>query len=142
MLALFLLVQGHNAPGGGFIAGLAAAGSIALQLLAFDMEHVERVFPFNFVNVVAVGLMLAAGVGFAPVFLGLPFLTSAFESFTLPVIGPVEVSSAFFFDVGVFLVVVGAMMVVIKGIAGDNGFRQQGEESAQALKEDAELWRL
>src|SRR5690606_39534154 len=68
-----------NAPGGGFIAGLAAAGSIALQLLAFDMEHVERVFPFNFVNVVAVGLMLAAGVGFAPVFLGLPFLTSAFE---------------------------------------------------------------
>lgn len=142
MLTVFLLVQGHNAPGGGFIAGLAAAGAIALQLLAFDMEYVDRLFPFNFLDVVAIGLILAAGVGFAPVFLGLPFLTSAFKTFDLPVIGHVEMASAFFFDLGVFLVVVGAMMVVIKGIAGDSSFRKHGEESARALKEDAELWRL
>lgn len=142
MLALFLLVQGHNAPGGGFIAGLAAAGAIALQLLAFDLDYVNRVFPFNFVNVVAAGLLLAAGVGFAPVLLGLPFLTSAIWTFEVPLIGHVEIGTAFFFDVGVFLVVVGAMMVALQGIAGDTGFREREEEAAGTLKEDAELWRL
>src|SRR5690606_4072387 len=137
----FLLVKGHNAPGGGFIAGLLVAGSIILQLLAFDLETVNKMFPLNFVNVVAAGLILAAVTGFAPFLLGLPFLTSGFDTLHLPVLGPVEITSAFFFDLGVFLVVVGSMMTVIKEIASDNNFREHADEASQALKEDAELWK-
>lgn len=141
IIAVFLLVSGHNAPGGGFIAGLLAAASLVLLMLAFDLDYVQSLLPVNYINVVTIGLVLAAGVGFAPLLSGLPFLTSAFRTYSLPLIGAVELSSAVVFDVGVFLVVTGSVMTVIQGIAADSDDDSEAEEVRAALREDAELWR-
>lgn len=141
ILAAFLLFAGHNAPGGGFIAGLLAAAAFILQMLAFDLEYVAKLFPVNPLGVVATGLILAAGVGFVPMLLGYPFLTSAFTTITVPIIGRGELTSVFFFDLGVFFVVVGAMMTVIKEMASDNSYHSRVDEMREVVKEDSELWK-
>jgi len=91
--------------------------------------------------VVATGLILAAGVGFVPMLLGYPFLTSAFTTITVPIIGRGELTSVFFFDLGVFFVVVGAMMTVIKEMASDNSYHSRVDEMREVVKEDSELWK-
>ncbi len=108
VFALYLLLRGHNLPGGGFIAGLATAISLILLSLAIGLEELHRVMRFDPVRLAVAGLALATLSGIVPPLFGRPFLEH-FDAHLahLPLIGDLHVGTPLAFDVGVYLVVVG-----------------------------------
>jgi multicomponent K+:H+ antiporter subunit A len=113
MVAVFVFLRGHNLPGGGFIAGLIAALAIVLQNLANGIGWTAQRLRTDMHSWLAAGLLLAAGTGMVAMALGYPFLTSAHTHVHWPVVGGFELASAMFFDAGVFLVVVGATVMIL-----------------------------
>jgi multicomponent Na+:H+ antiporter subunit A len=117
LFSIYLLLRGHNAPGGGFIAGMLTAVAIILQMVAFDVESFKQEIPWNPLHIVMLGLMLSALTGLGALAFGRPFLTSAFGHFQLPFLGEVELVTAALFDLGVYLVVVGTTLGIIRTVA-------------------------
>jgi len=114
VFALYLLLRGHNLPGGGFIAGLATAISLILLSLAIGLEDMHRVMRFDPVRLAAAGLMVATVTGAAPILFGRPFLEHFDFHFTrVPVFGDLHVGTPLVFDIGVYLVVVGIACKII-----------------------------
>src|SRR4030042_3936736 len=95
IFSLYLLGRGHNSPGGGFIAGVLAGLTIALQLNVFGIKYVRNIFVFDSISIIFLGLLVAAGTGFVSIVFGFPFLTSSFKIIHLPLLGKVEIASAF-----------------------------------------------
>lgn len=116
LFSIFLLFKGHNEPGGGFIAGLMASVSIVLIYITYDIETVKKFMPVSYPAMIALGLTFAAGMGLGGVVLGYPFLTQTFDYFQIPLIGEIELATALIFDIGVFLTVVGATLLIISSI--------------------------
>ena len=115
--AAFLLLRGHDLPGGGFVAGVTMAVAFILQYMARGTVWVEarlRVLPMRWMGI---GLLLAVGVGAAAWLFDRPFLTSSFSYVEIPLIGAVPLASAFLFDLGVFALVVGATVLMLIAIA-------------------------
>ncbi len=117
MVSVFIFLRGHNAPGGGFIAGLVTAIALILQYVAFGMGWTQQRLPRDFHPVAALGILIAGSTGVASWFFGAPFLTSAHGHIHLPVVGDIELASAVSFDLGVYLVVVGATMLVMANLS-------------------------
>ncbi|WP_436907206.1 MnhB domain-containing protein [Halosimplex marinum] len=133
--ALALLFQGHNLPGGGFIAGVLTVTAFALVYIIFGLDYLEtelldrtpgvRSEPESGIVreyglVFAFGLALAAGSGIAAIALGYPFLTQAVAFVEpLPVYGYLEVASALAFDLGVYAVVVGALLTILAEVGAE-----------------------
>ncbi len=117
LMSVFILLRGHNLPGGGFIAGLITAVALILQYLANGVAWTRERLPQNLLPLMGWGLLLAAVTGLASLALGYPFLTSAHGHLHLPVplVGELdlELASAMAFDLGVYLVVVGAVLTVL-----------------------------
>jgi multicomponent Na+:H+ antiporter subunit B len=108
MLALYLLLRGHNLPGGGFIAGLASAISLILLSLALGVVAMPRILRFDPVRLAAAGLLLAIATGAAPLVLGRPFLEHFHTHWpAVPLLGELHVGTPLLFDLGVYLLVVG-----------------------------------
>ncbi len=126
MVAVFIFIRGHNLPGGGFIAGLVAAVALILQYLANGLAWTGTRLKIDMHRVIAVGLLIATLTGLVSMSLGYPFLTTTFTYLTWPVVGKFEVASAIAFDLGVFLVVVGAtvMSLVQLGKLSDASHKQ------------------
>jgi multicomponent Na+:H+ antiporter subunit B len=118
--SLNLFFAGHNTPGGGFIGGLITAAAIVLLLLAFDMKTINKILPFDFKKVAALGLLIAALTGMGSFLFDVPFLTHTFGYFDLPIFGKTELATAVLFDTGVYLVVVGVTMTIIQTIGEDD----------------------
>lgn len=118
--SFYLFFAGHNAPGGGFIGGLMTASAILVLYLAFDKKVMNKVISFDFTVVIGIGLLFAVGTGIASMLFDYPFLTHFFDYFQFPFFGEVELTTALTFDLGVYLVVVGAAMSIILVIAGDD----------------------
>jgi multicomponent K+:H+ antiporter subunit A len=117
VVAVFLLLRGHDLPGGGFVAGVTMAVAFILQYMARGTVWVEarlRVLPVRWMGI---GLLLAVIVGAAAWLFGRPFLSSAFSYVDIPLIGVVPMASAFLFDLGVFALVVGATVLMLIAIA-------------------------
>lgn len=114
--AAFLFLKGHNAPGGGFIAGLLFAVAIVLRYVTWEPQRLPRRGSSRFVTVVAFGLAISLLSAAVPVFLGYPFFTQTFGFFHVPLIGEVELASASIFDLGVATVVVGNVAAVISAM--------------------------
>jgi multicomponent K+:H+ antiporter subunit A len=117
VLAAYLLLRGHDAPGGGFAAGVTMAAGFILQYMAAGTVWVEdrlRILPVVWIGV---GLLLAALAGTVSLLLGDPFLTSYFRYVELPLIGKVPLASATVFDLGVFGLVVGATVLMLIALA-------------------------
>lgn len=116
-LALYLLLRGHDLPGGGFAAGIAMSTGLVLQYMSAGTRSVElrlRVRPLAWIGV---GLLLALATGAGAWLFGRPFLTTGFRYLELPVIGKVPASTALIFDIGVFLLVIGATALILIAIA-------------------------
>ncbi len=111
LVALYLFWRGHNAPGGGFIAGLVVAGLIALQYIAFGEDRVRRAFRVNYRALIGLGWFSALFTGAGAFLLGFPFLTSGYRFFHLPLLGEIEIPTAMFFDLGVLFVVSGTVLM-------------------------------
>ena len=111
MIAVYIFLRGHNLPGGGFIAGLIAAVALIVQYLANGIAWTSKRLRFDMHWMIGLGLLAATATGLAAMGLGYPFLTSTFTYLDWPVVGKFEVASAIAFDLGVFLVVVGATVL-------------------------------
>ena len=117
IVAVFLLLRGHDLPGGGFSAGMVVAIAILLQYIiggaAWTESHL-RLLPQIWLGA---GLLVASGTGLAAWFFGRPFLTTYFAYAELPLIGKVPTASALIFDIGVFALVVGATLLMLVALA-------------------------
>jgi multicomponent K+:H+ antiporter subunit A len=117
LLALHLFLRGHNAPGGGFIAGLVLALGLVLQTVAYGAGWAAQRVGADFRGWIGWGLLIAGGAGIGSFFFAAPFLTSTYAYWTAPLLGPLPLASAMVFDFGVLLTVVGATMVSLQSIA-------------------------
>ncbi|HLR11619.1 MAG TPA: Na(+)/H(+) antiporter subunit B [Sporosarcina sp.] len=120
LFSIHIFFAGHFAPGGGFVGGLLTTAAIVLLLLAFDLKTVQEALPFNFMIVVAIGLLLSLGMAASSFIFNVPFFTHAFGTFNLPLFGETDLHSAMIFDAGVYLVVVGSTITMIQTIGGDS----------------------
>jgi multicomponent Na+:H+ antiporter subunit A len=123
MTSLWLLFAGHNQPGGGFVGGLLAGAAITLRYIAGGVEEIRRHSRFRPWTVLGAGLLLAAVTAAFPLLDGGDVLEVATASLTLPLIGSAKLSSALVFDIGVYLTVVGVVLMV---------FEAFGDEPAEA----------
>jgi multicomponent K+:H+ antiporter subunit A len=121
LVSAYLFLRGHNAPGGGFIAGLVTGTAMLLQYVAQGSEWARARLPWNYTRVIASGLLVATGTGLASWLFGAPFLTSAFGYVHWPIVGQFELASAMVFDLGIYLAVVGVVMVIISRLGGLSG---------------------
>ena len=107
MFSVYLLLAGHNQPGGGFAGGLVAGITIVLAWTAGGTTTVRRVLPVRSTALMGLGITLAAMTGFASLVPGLAFLESGYVEISLGTLGTVKLVSALFFDIGVYLVILG-----------------------------------
>ncbi len=114
-VSLFLLLRGHDLPGGGFIAGLVLAVALSLQAMAQGLDSLAPLRPALH-PLLSGGLAVAAATGAAAFVFAHPFLTSASGHPVLPLVGAVPLASALLFDLGVWLVVGAAMLLVLTGL--------------------------
>ncbi len=112
-IGFHFFLRGHNAPGGGFIAGLIVAVSALLMRIAQE----RRLLNVSPQRLVPLGLLVAFATGAAPLLFGQPFLRSAYGYLELPFAGEVEWATAALFDLGVFLVVIGTTLTIINLLA-------------------------
>jgi len=113
MFAVFLLLRGHNEPGGGFVAGLVAAAAFTLQALANDARAARRALHVAPHKLIGSGLLIALSAGLAALLPGKPFLTGMWTSISVPALGAIPLGTPLLFDVGVGLVVVGISLLMI-----------------------------
>ena len=116
LVAVFILLRGHNQPGGGFIAGLITAVALIVQYLANGAAWTHQRMSSDSHPLVAWGLAIAAFTGLASWLFGYPYLTSTFSHLHWPVVGEFELASAMAFDLGVFFVVVGATLMILTNL--------------------------
>jgi multicomponent Na+:H+ antiporter subunit B len=114
-----MLFSGHNAPGGGFIGGLMAAGAFLLLYISYGLKPVHRILPINFTYLIAAGLLTSFLTSAGSFLFGVPFLSHTFGYFYFPILGKTELATAMLFDLGVYLTVVGVTMTIILSIAED-----------------------
>ncbi|WP_157268449.1 monovalent cation/H+ antiporter subunit A [Azohydromonas aeria] len=117
VFAAHLFLRGHNAPGGGFVAGLVLAIALIAQYVVGGTRWVEARLTLRPARWIGTGLLLALVTGLGALAFGHPFLTTHTAHFTLPLLGELHLPSATFFDLGVFAVVVGATLLLLTAIA-------------------------
>jgi len=120
LVAAYLFLRGHNQPGGGFVAGLITSVALIVQYLANGITWAEHRLNVRYYQIAGAGLIVAAATGIASFVFGAPFLTSAHGHPQLPLIGEVPLASAALFDLGVFLTVVGAMVLSLTALSHVN----------------------
>ncbi|MCW8908072.1 MAG: monovalent cation/H+ antiporter subunit A [Sedimenticola sp.] len=113
LVSVFILLRGHNLPGGGFIAGLVTAVALIMQYLANGVAWTQERLPGNLHPLIGGGLLIATGTGLGSWLVDHPFLTSTFTYLEWPLVGKFEIASAIAFDIGVYLVVVGATLHIL-----------------------------
>jgi len=109
LLSLLIFYQGHNLPGGGFIGGVIAAAAGATYLLAFGIERAAQIAWWR---VAVAGLLCAIATGAQPLLSGGTFMDHGVLDYSLPLLGHGHLPTATFFDLGVYLIVVGTLMTV------------------------------
>jgi multicomponent K+:H+ antiporter subunit A len=114
---VYIFWRGHGLPGGGFIAGLVTAVALVLQYMAVGQSRAEAVLHAGggrrFTRWIGVGLAIAGATGAGAFLFGRPFLTSAHGHPVLPLLGEVPLATAALFDLGVYVTVVGATMLML-----------------------------
>src|SRR5690606_37237584 len=115
--AIYLLMRGHDLPGGGFAGGVTASIAILLLYMAGGTRWVEAHLDIRPLRWISFGLLLAVGTGIAAWIGGYPFLTSNFGYLSIPLIGDIPIASALLFDIGVFAVVVGTTVLILIALA-------------------------
>lgn len=116
LVSVFIFLRGHNLPGGGFIAGLVTAAALILQYVASGVQWTQSRLPLNYHRLAGAGVLIAGLTGLGSWVFGKPFLTSAFGHFSLPLVGEVELATALLFDLGVYLTVVGATLLILASL--------------------------
>ncbi|WP_105190047.1 monovalent cation/H+ antiporter subunit A [Pseudoalteromonas sp. T1lg48] len=130
MVSVYIFLRGHNLPGGGFIAGLVTSIAFILQYMANGSNWIRARMDINYRKVIASGLAIATLSGLGSWLFGRNFLTSWFDYFDIPLVGKTELASAMIFDLGVYLTVVGATLMILASL---------GKLTAETPKEKVNL---
>lgn len=117
--SVYLLLAGHNSPGGGFVGGLMTSAVIILLYITHGIEAVTKMIPINFRKIIPIGLLIALLTGVGSFLFNVPFLTQTFGTFHIPFFGEIELATAMLFDLGVYITVLGATITIIYTIASD-----------------------
>ena len=117
VVGLYIFLRGHNTPGGGFIAGLVVAIALVSQYMASGYAWAQERQKINYHALIGAGVIAAGITGIGAWFAGLPFLTSTYGYVKLPGLEKFELASAMGFDLGVFLCVVGAVMLMLNSLS-------------------------
>jgi multisubunit Na+/H+ antiporter MnhB subunit len=117
--SIWLLFAGHNQPGGGFVGGLLAGAAIAMRFVAGGMDEVRGTARFKPWTILGTGLLLAASAALVPLLLGDAVLETAYVSVDVPLLGTVKTTSALIFDSGVYLLVVGLVLMVFESFGDE-----------------------
>jgi multicomponent K+:H+ antiporter subunit A len=117
MVGVYIYLRGHNMPGGGFVAGLVFAVAYLMQYMAsgYDWSHARQRYDHHVL--IGWGVLIASLAGIGPWVLGLPFLTSGFEYIDVWPLEKFEVATAAIFDLGVFLCVLGAVLLALASLS-------------------------
>lgn len=111
LFSIFVLLRGHNEPGGGFIGGLIAASAFAIYGIACGVSPVRRAIYFHPMGIAGFGLLLASIAGLLSLFFHVPFMTGLWVKLSI-FEEPIDLSTVLMFDIGVYLVVVGTITSV------------------------------
>ncbi|MDP3897046.1 MAG: MnhB domain-containing protein, partial [Mesorhizobium sp.] len=113
----YIFLRGHNLPGGGFIAGLVVAIALIMQYMASGYVWANERARVDSQAMIGAGIAIAGFTGIGSFVFGRPFLTSAYDYFSLPLVGKFELATAMAFDLGVFLTVVGVVLLSLSKIS-------------------------
>ncbi|ADZ89848.1 monovalent cation/H+ antiporter subunit A [Marinomonas mediterranea] len=116
LVSAYIFLRGHNLPGGGFIAGLITSVAIIQQYVAHGVDWMKDRMKLDYQVMIGSGITISALTGVGSWFFDRPFLTSWFDYFYLPAIGKFELASAMIFDLGVYLTVIGATMLILANL--------------------------
>ena len=117
MVGFYIFLRGHNEPGGGFIAGLIVSIAVVMQYMASGFAWASARLKYPYHGVIGAGVLVAGFTGIGSWFVGKPFLTSDFTYVRIPPFEKFELATAALFDVGVFLAVVGAVMLSLESFS-------------------------
>ncbi len=116
LVSAYLFLRGHNEPGGGFIAGLVTGVALILQYIARGSAYAHPRLGWDRPLLIGVGILIAVLTGLGSWSVAHPFLTTTYTYITLPIVGKFELASAMFFDLGVYLAVVGTVLLILSAL--------------------------
>jgi len=117
VISVYYLLRGHNAPGGGFVGGLIMATGVIAQYMVGGTIWVESRLRVHPLALIGIGLLAAATAGLGAWALTLPFLSALDAHIHVPLLGDVHITSVLLFDLGVYLLVVGATLLILVALA-------------------------
>lgn len=119
LFSVFILMRGHNEPGGGFVGGLIASAAFSLSAIAHGVDAARRRLHADPRNLIGWGLLIAMGSGLVGMLYGSPFLTGLWSTGEIPVLG--KIGTPQFFDIGVYLAVLGVVLTIVFTLAESEG---------------------
>ena len=117
LVGVFIFLRGHNLPGGGFIAGLVVSIALVMQYMASGFAWTQARQKVYYHVLIGLGVLAAGITGIGAWFNGVPFLTSDYGYVKLPGLEKFELATAAGFDLGVFLGVVGSVLLALGGLS-------------------------
>nr|WP_315268403.1 Na+/H+ antiporter subunit A [Microbacterium lemovicicum] len=130
VVSLYLLFAGHNLPGGGFAGGLVAGMALVMRYVAGGRYELGAAAPADAGRLLGIGMSLAVACAVVPLLFGAAPLTSTFFEADLPVIGHIEFVTSTIFDVGVYLVVIGLVLDVLRSLGAEVDRQSQAQTAA------------
>lgn len=124
LFSLFLLLRGHNQPGGGFVGGLVASVGLILMTLAYGPDEVRRQLQVDFLRTMLYGVLIAVIAGAVGLILSGTFLTAAWWKPFIQGVGKLEFGTPLIFDIGVYLAVLGVTCSIVMNMA-DEGEKEE-----------------
>ncbi|WNY27748.1 MnhB domain-containing protein [Methanolapillus ohkumae] len=123
LFSIYLLLNGGNYPGGGFVGGVLFVCGIALVYVTYGMKYINNRIRPDWLGWVGYGLLFASLTAIAPLFVGHNYFRSVFDDFPVEFLGihlgHIELISSMYFDVGVYFTVVGGLLFIVSSIASD-----------------------
>ncbi|MEH3032647.1 MAG: Na+/H+ antiporter subunit A [Aeromicrobium erythreum] len=135
VFSIYLMLAGHNDPGGGFAGGLVAGLALMVRYLAGGRRELDAAAPIDAGTVLGLGLAVAALAGLLPTLLGGGVLQSAIIDVEVPVLGTLHLVTSVFFDIGVYLVVVGLALDVLRSLGGGIDKHREQDEGSSTREE-------
>ena len=117
LFSIYLLLRGHNEPGGGFVGGLAAASAFILNQLAFDLQSTKKLMNVESLTLIGVGLLTAMVSSVLTMLDGQPYFSSHWATIRIAPEWYLPIGTHLFFDMGVYLVVLGVTLAILLSIS-------------------------
>ncbi len=117
LFSIYLLLRGHNEPGGGFVGGLAAASGFILNQFAFDLQSTKKLMNVESLTLIGVGLLTAMVSSVLTMLDGQPYFSSHWATIRITPAWHLEIGTPLVFDVGVYLVVLGVTLAILLSIS-------------------------